>query len=271
MSKVRQYPLDIPFKGKLSSAAVNYWDAAIGGDLVDGAGGGTWNGAITLTDLDVRGTSSIDISGTIETSSWLEVGDFLNVGTNLTVVDETFLRVLEVSEGARFFDVVTFDIFADFTLGLNAQTILADRSGPKTIGTQTIDCDTATALTLDFTLHDHFVITLYSGGTPLALARYSTAVVITDTHATPERQVKPGWEIVIEFKADTGQHGGIGLLSSAFPASIIDKDPADFVGPSTGQITGADGANDWIRLRLTNIGSAATPRYTCKVEMGGAT
>lgn len=269
--KVRQLGLDLPFMGQVPSSAFNYWDRAIGGDLVDGAGGGTWNGAITLTDLDVRGTSSIDISGTIETSSFLIVGDFVNIGTNLEVVDETLLRILQVTEYSQFNGIATFDVFADFTLGLNAQTLLADRSGPKTIGTQTIDCDTSTALSLDFTLHDHFVITLYSGGTPLQLARYSTTVVLVDTHATPERQVKPGWEVVIMFKADTGQHGGIGLLASAFPASFVDKDPADFVGPSTGQITGADGANDWIELRLRNIGTAATPRYSCQVTMGGAT
>lgn len=263
MTHPRTYPAGFP-GGPIPSSFLTALDRDLS-ECVDGVGGGPYSGPIELSDLEMTGTGSIDISGPIITSSFVEIG------VNLTVVDETFLRILEVSEGSRFYGVATFDIFADFTLGLNAQTILADRIGPKTIGTQSIDCDGATALALDFTLHDRFVITLFSGGDPTQLARYSTAVVLTDTHATPERQVKPGWEFVVKFVAGAGQAGGIGLLSSAFPASFIDKDPADFIGPSTGQHTNADGENDWLELRLVNIGSAATPRYTCKVTMGGKT
>lgn len=226
---------------------------------INGVDGDVVAGPLEFSDCDLTGTSSIDITGSIATTTTVDVG------TTLTVVDEAFLNYLEVAGNALFNGNLSLP-----TTGVDARTVLADRVVPRTIGTQTIETDTAEVLALDFTLHDTFVITLDNAGDPTAPAVLATVATLTDTSGTAELQVKPGAKLSITFKAGSTQTGGIGIssLAGVFPASFHGISKADLVGPRSGALGVGGGTNDWMRLELENIGTTGTPKYACKMTMG---
>lgn len=244
MTFPREFPLGVPALQVISPTNFENWDIRIS-QAVDGTGGGVYAGAIELTGALLSGTSAIDTDGNLTTTGDVTAANF--IGTQTVSSDE----------------VVAVASFAT--------TSLPYRTSPRAVGSQTIDTSTGAVLALDFTTRDTWEITLNNGADPNEPAVLGTTATLTDTAGVGDpAEVKPGMKITVTFKAGAAQVGGIGISPSAtvFPASFHGLTKADLVGPRSGANGVGGGTNDWMRLELENIGTAATPKYACKMTMG---
>lgn len=230
---------------------------------INGVDGDVAAGALEFSDCDLTGTSSINISGPIETTDDVTAENVTATATLNT--DELFASgaasfgsTVEVSGVLTVLDAV---VVSSGTERIEADRIIVNRVLCESPGTQTIDTATATTLAVNFIADDTWVITLLNGADPTAAAVLSTVGAFTDTNGTAHLQLKPGSKVSILFKAGAGQVGGIGLHPNVFPASVIGLSPAELAGPQ-------HGANDWMRVDLVNIGTAATPKYSATLTMG---
>lgn len=238
MTFPREYPLGVPAMQVITSTNFDNWDIRIS-KAINGVDGDTIAGAIEFENVTLTTNSAIDTDGNIVTTGDITGANI--VGTQTIVGD----------------DVVAGSLFST-----HAQPY---RTVPRGVGSQTIDTSTGTVLALNFTTRDTWEIVLDNGADPAIVAALGTTATLVDTVGSPgdPGEVLPGAKISITFRAGAAQTGGIGISPSAtvFPASFHGITKADLVGPRTG-------VNDWIRLELENIGTAATPKYACKITMG---
>lgn len=226
---------------------------------INGVDGDVAAGALEFSDCDLTGTSSINISGAIETSADvtaenLYIGQDAFVDGNLEVHGNELIVNNDLSVGVSAF----------------APYLFTRRIIPISGGTQTIDTSTAAVLALDFTQHRDWLITLNNGADPTLPAVLATTTTLVDTHADSWREVPPKMKFTITFIAGAAQVGGIGLSPTAavFPASFHGITKADRVGPRSGANGVGGGTNDWMRVELENVGTTGTPRYACSMTMG---
>lgn len=245
MTFPREYPLGVPSLQVISSQNFENWDVRIS-KAINGVDGDTIAGAVEFESALLTTNSAINTDGYIVTTG-----------------DVTAANVIGTQS------VTSDSVVAESALATESK---AYRTVPRGIGAQTIDTSTGAVLALNFTTRDHWLITLENGADPAVPAVLATVATLIDTVASPgdPGEVLPMAKISIEFRASSSQTGGIGISSSAtvFPASFHGLTKADLVGPRSGANTGLGGENDWIRIELQNIGTAAVPRYACTVSMG---
>lgn len=207
---------------------------------VDGDTGGTWDGPVILTAAQLNGSSSINTTGSIETT-----------------------------------DFVTADVITGNTVGavgtITAGTIAssrrmsADKTNPRTVNAQTINCAGGAAnLTVDFTLYQAFDITLTDSGGSHITAVLATITINTTTVTVADR-VQAGERFTLNFR--TAQNGGLGLALTALPVSVTGYTKSDLIGPrggvesAGGGAAATGGATDFLQLELEQVGTPLSPAF----------
>ncbi len=230
---------------------------------INGVDGDIAAGALELSDCDLTGTSSIDITGDIHTTGFVDTDANLYVGQDADITGN-----LEVHGNDLIVDQSLTVTGSANIRYMYMRRIIPDLSGVG--GVQTIDTSTATVLALDFTAYTDWLITLNNGADPALPAVLATIATLVDTHVDSERTSPPTTKFTITFRAGAAQTGGIGISPSVavFPASFHGLTKADLVGPRSGANGVGGGTNDWMRIELENIGTTGTPRYSCSVTMG---
>lgn len=265
MTFPREFPLGVPVGTVLTSPTVESMDINIS-KSINGVDGDTVAGAVIFTGSTLGGSSTVNTTGDV-TCDELTANGVANFNDDFFCVgDAAFGANCEISGILTVGDAI---IVSGGTNRIETDRVIVNRVICTSPGTQSIDCSTGTVLALNFIADDTWVVTLSDSSDPTSCAILTTTCTLVDTNGTAHLQLKPGSKCSILFKAAAGQTGGIGLTPGIFPASFRGISDADMMGPRTGGATGFDGEEDWIRIDLVNIGTAAAPVYSCTLTMGG--
>lgn len=231
----RVKPLGWALFDLLASALMNQLDIDHA-KSINGDDGGTWGGHVILTDALLSGTSEINTTADIATTTQVLAP---------LVACNNLLAALDVTAG-------------DSLIGF---TSLAHKVQPRDVFTQTYDVNATAGVVgaLDFCANDTFELTLTDGSGAGTVAQLGSLTIAAVTNANTDKEVKKGAKITIRVK--TTQPAGAQTADGAtFPASFVFKSEADKA------ICLLPGQHSWCEWELEQVGTPAAPSFLVSIR-----
>lgn len=225
----------------LTSFQMNQLDINVS-KAVNGDDGGSWAGAVILTNGRLQGTSFVNTSGQLTTTGAVTGG---------TVQSSTG----DITSAA--------DLIA--TSALKSPIALADKHGPRTISEQSVHSvsgGASASVTLDLTSYDTFIVNVDSD--VVDAAGVLGTITLTTASGDADREVKKGAHWSLTVRAN-GHAGGVQIASAAWPASIVGLGGADKIGP------GPKDGNDTMTYVFRQVGTPGVPKFVPVSAVAGAT